>query len=200
MPRILVVDDDVTMTGLIKALLTMEGHETTTVNDSTTAVEVAASVNPDVITLDLMMPGLTGFDALRALAMDGTLALPMASHPSFLGANVSRQRDGLAPAVMYGLLPRLAGADLSIYPGFDTGYFMTKEDCVSVAVSCRQPWDHVLPAMPSVGGRIGPDCVAELVTALGRDVVLILGSRVQQDARGVVAAVEEIQLRLTQSF
>lgn len=148
----------------------------------------------------LVAPGLTGFDALRALAMDGTLALPMASHPSFLGANVSRQRDGLAPAVMYGLLPRLAGADLSIYPGFDTGYFMTKEDCVSVAVSCRQPWDHVLPAMPSVGGRIGPDCVAELVAALGRDVVLILGSRVQQDGRGVVAAVEEIQLMLTQSF
>lgn len=54
--------------------------------------------------------------------------------------------------------------------------------------------------MPSVGGRIGPDCVAELVTALGRDVVLILGSRVQQDGKGVVAAVEEIQLMLTQSF
>lgn len=148
----------------------------------------------------LVAPGLTGFDALRALAMDGTLTLPIASHPSFLGANVSRQRDGLAPAVMYGLLPRLAGADLSVYPSFDTGYFMTKEDCVSVAVSCRQPWDHVLPVMPSVGGRIGPDCVAELVTACGRDVVLILGSRVQQDGRGVVAAVEEIQLMLTQSF
>jgi DNA-binding response OmpR family regulator len=74
MPRILVVDDDVTMTGLIKALLTMEGHETTTVNDSTTAVDVAASVNPDVITLDLMMPGLTGFELCELLHQDPRLA------------------------------------------------------------------------------------------------------------------------------
>lgn len=74
MPKILVVDDDVTMTSLMQALLTMEGHQTTTVNDSTTAVDVAGTVNPDVITLDLMMPGLTGFELCELLHQDPRFA------------------------------------------------------------------------------------------------------------------------------
>jgi CheY-like chemotaxis protein len=64
MPKILIVDDDVTITELMKALATMDGHEPTTVNDSLQAVEVANSVQPDLITLDLMMPGLTGFGTM----------------------------------------------------------------------------------------------------------------------------------------
>ena len=146
----------------------------------------------------LVAPGLTGFDALRALALDETLALPIASHPSFLGTYVSR--NGLAPAVVYGLLPRLAGADMTIYPSFDAGYLMSKDDCVAVAVSCRQSWDHLLPTMPAVGGRIGPDRIAELAAAIGQDVIFVLGSRIQQGHRGVVAAIEEFQRVLTQSL
>lgn len=74
MPKILIVDDDVTMTGLMQALLMMEGHETTTVNDSTSAVDVASQINPDVITLDLMMPGLTGFQLCEILHQDARFA------------------------------------------------------------------------------------------------------------------------------
>jgi len=70
MPKILIVDDDVTITDLMKALVSMEGHEPTTVNDSLQAVEVAKSVAPDLITLDLMMPGLTGFELCKMLSED----------------------------------------------------------------------------------------------------------------------------------
>lgn len=145
----------------------------------------------------LIAPGLTGFDALRALVLDETVALPTASHPSLLGSLVSP--GGFAPQVLYGLLPRLAGVDMSIYPSFDSGYVMSKEDCVSVAVSCRQSWGHILPTMPSVGGRMGSDRIAELAKSLGRDVVFVLGSRIQQDQRGVVPAIEEFQRVLAES-
>jgi len=70
MPKILIVDDDVTITELMKVLMTMEGHQPTTVNDSTKAIEVAGSLNPDLITLDLMMPGLTGFELCELLQND----------------------------------------------------------------------------------------------------------------------------------
>ena len=70
MPRILIIDDDVAITELIKALVKMEGHEPTTVNDSLQAMEVAESVNPDLITLDLMMPGLTGFELCELMKND----------------------------------------------------------------------------------------------------------------------------------
>lgn len=74
MPKILIVDDDVTITELMKALMVMEGHQPTTVNDSTKALEVANSVQPDLITLDLMMPGLTGFDLCKLIHEDPKFA------------------------------------------------------------------------------------------------------------------------------
>ena len=74
MPKILIVDDDVSITELMKALVSMDGHQPTTVNDSTKAIEVANSVNPDLITLDLMMPGLTGFELCDLLHNDPKFA------------------------------------------------------------------------------------------------------------------------------
>jgi CheY-like chemotaxis protein len=70
MPKIMIVDDDVIITDLMKMLVSMEGYQPTTVNDSTQAIEVANSVQPDLITLDLMMPGLTGFELCELLHTD----------------------------------------------------------------------------------------------------------------------------------
>ena len=74
MSKILIVDDDVTMTSLIKTLLMMDGHEPTIVNESTKAVDLAATVNPDLITLDLMMPVLSGFEVCELLRQDPRFA------------------------------------------------------------------------------------------------------------------------------
>lgn len=70
MSKILIIDDDVTMTELLKTLMKIDGHAPTTVNDSTKAVEIARSIDPDLITLDLMMPGLTGFEVCELLHGD----------------------------------------------------------------------------------------------------------------------------------
>lgn len=74
MPKILVVDDDVTVTELLKVLLTIEGHQPTVVNDSSQTLDIASSLSPDLITLDLMMPGLTGFEVCELLHHDPGLA------------------------------------------------------------------------------------------------------------------------------
>jgi CheY-like chemotaxis protein len=68
--KILVVDDDITVTQLLKMLLSMAGHQPTTVNDSTETLELANQLHPDLITLDLMMPGLTGFELCELLHQD----------------------------------------------------------------------------------------------------------------------------------
>lgn len=148
----------------------------------------------------LVAPGLTGFDGLRALAVDESIALPIASHPTCFGTCVSQEGAGLGPAVAYASLPRLAGADVTIYPGFDSGYGMSKKACVAVAVSCREPWHHLQPTMPAVGGRLAVDRSGDLIAALGQDIVFVLGSRMQQSERGVVAAMEEFQRAVTQPF
>ncbi len=74
MPKILIVDDDITITKLMHMLVSMEGHQPTTVNDSLKAVETAHAVEPDLITLDLMMPGLTGIEVCELLKKDPKLA------------------------------------------------------------------------------------------------------------------------------
>jgi CheY-like chemotaxis protein len=72
--KILVVDDDPTVTQLLKMLLSMEGHQTTVINDSNETLEVANQLHPDLITLDLMMPGLTGFELCELLHNDPRFA------------------------------------------------------------------------------------------------------------------------------
>jgi len=70
MAKILIVDDDILITGLMQTLVTMDRHEAIIVNDSNEALDVAVSENPDLITLDLMMPGLSGYDLCELLRAD----------------------------------------------------------------------------------------------------------------------------------
>ena len=74
MLKILIVDDDPFITELMKMLISMEGHQPTTINDSTKAFEAAESIQPDLITLDLMMPGLSGFELCEILHKDSRLS------------------------------------------------------------------------------------------------------------------------------
>jgi DNA-binding response OmpR family regulator len=70
MPKIMIVDDDVQVTVLLGKLLAMEGFQTTAVNESSKAHEMANSVNPDLFLLDLMMPDPDGFKLCRMLRAD----------------------------------------------------------------------------------------------------------------------------------
>ena len=70
MPRIMVVDDEVEATTLYREVLTMEGFEAIIENQSSKAMLVANSTNPDLFILDLMMPEPDGFKLCRMLRTD----------------------------------------------------------------------------------------------------------------------------------
>src|SRR3954463_15476165 len=59
--RILVVDDDPAMVGAITALVGTEGHQVITAYDGLTAVKRFREESPDLVLLDLAMPGPAGF-------------------------------------------------------------------------------------------------------------------------------------------
>ncbi len=70
MKKIMVIDDDEDFTNLYKMSLRMSGFDATTVNQSTTALEMAYLVQPDIFVIDLMMPELDGFQLCRLLRTD----------------------------------------------------------------------------------------------------------------------------------
>ncbi len=68
--RILVVDDIESNVRLLEAKLTAEYYEVLTAYDGPTALAMAASERPDIILLDVMMPGMDGFSVCRRLKDD----------------------------------------------------------------------------------------------------------------------------------
>ena len=68
--RILVVDDIEANVRLLEAKLTAEYYEVLTARDGPTALAIAASEKPDIVLLDVMMPGMDGFDVCRRLKND----------------------------------------------------------------------------------------------------------------------------------
>ena len=71
--RILVVDDDPAMVGAITAIVGTEGHQVVTAYDGTSAVRRWREEQPDVILLDLAMPGADGYTVARLLREQGAV-------------------------------------------------------------------------------------------------------------------------------
>jgi DNA-binding response OmpR family regulator len=65
MAKILIIDDDTQTTKLLEGIVALDGHKAVSVNNSASAVEVANSTLPDVILLDIMMPGINGIELCR---------------------------------------------------------------------------------------------------------------------------------------
>ncbi len=65
--RLLVVDDNVDAADALETLLTMNGFDVQTAHDPDTAMKSAIAMDPDVIVLDIGLPGMTGYELARKL-------------------------------------------------------------------------------------------------------------------------------------
>src|SRR5687767_8292441 len=73
--KLLMVDDDVELVELVGEYLRREGFHVDTVHDGEAGVEKALSGNYDMIILDVMLPGIGGFEVLRRVRL--TSAVPV---------------------------------------------------------------------------------------------------------------------------
>ncbi len=69
--KILLVDDDMTSLDLMDLLFEDKGFEVVRCSDGMQAVTAAKSDSPDIILVDLMMPGITGQEAVRKIRSQG---------------------------------------------------------------------------------------------------------------------------------
>ena len=77
--RILIVDDDDTIAELVSLYLIRECYETMTVNDGEGALEAFRSFKPDLILLDLMLPGMDGYQVCREIRTASQVPIIMLS-------------------------------------------------------------------------------------------------------------------------
>lgn len=75
---ILAVDDDETMIKMLRDILQAEGYRVIEARNGKEAIELTASEKPDLITMDLLMPEISGLDAIRKLkANEATKGIPI---------------------------------------------------------------------------------------------------------------------------
>jgi DNA-binding response OmpR family regulator len=65
--RILLVDDDVALAELLREFLELQGFEVALAHRAEDALDVIAARPPELVVLDVMLPGISGFEALRRL-------------------------------------------------------------------------------------------------------------------------------------
>lgn len=75
--KILVVDDEPTLTGNVKAYLERDGFVVSTAADGEEALRAAHTFQPDLIVLDIMLPGLDGLEVLRRVRQDSPVYVLM---------------------------------------------------------------------------------------------------------------------------
>jgi DNA-binding response OmpR family regulator len=72
--KVLVVDDEPEITEIVEAFLSEAGYRVTVENTADAALAKARALHPDVILLDIMMPGMDGYEICRQLKEDKEFA------------------------------------------------------------------------------------------------------------------------------
>lgn len=109
--KILVVDDSQTDNEAICAILRSGGYETIKAFDGESGVEMAKSELPDFIVMDIVMPGINGFQACKSIVKD-----PATAHiPVVICSNKQQETDkawGLRNGARHYFVKPVVGAEL----------------------------------------------------------------------------------------
>ena len=93
-PRVLIVEDDVEIAQALQRSLRLEGYEVRIAPDGEQALTDARSYVPDVVLLDLGLPGLDGVDVARRLRADGDVPILMLTARDALESRVEGLDSG----------------------------------------------------------------------------------------------------------
>lgn len=123
----------------------------------------------------VISPGLVGFDAMRMVASDDNLALPILFHPALTGSFTVGSSSGMSHGVLYGQISRLAGADAAIFPSFGGRFSLSEEECMDVTGGTECPMGHIKASFPVPAGGMSTSRIPELIDFYGKDVILLVG-------------------------
>lgn len=123
----------------------------------------------------MVSPGLIGFDTMRVLADDDSIAIPLINHPTFQGFLSSGQTIGFSHFVQYGQLARLTGSDACIFPNIGGRFAYTRDDCVSIVEGTKTAMGSLKPIFPMPGGGMLMHQLEGLLGLYGKEFILLIG-------------------------
>lgn len=129
----------------------------------------------------------TGFTVLRALAEDPAINVPILAHMDVAGAMYESEWHGLSSHLVLGKLPRLAGADIVVFPAPYGKGPVLPEKFQRVAQNLSFPLYQLKPAFPMASGGITPQMVPAVVKDLGPNIVIGSGGGIHAHPQGPVA-------------
>ena len=91
--RVLVVDDNVDAADSVAMILRLSGYDVRCTYDGVSALDAAKAYHPDVVVLDIGLPGLSGYEVARRLRLDPEFeATPLVAVTGY-GQDVDRRRS-----------------------------------------------------------------------------------------------------------
>jgi DNA-binding response OmpR family regulator len=103
--RILVADDDPSILRLLQLNFELEGYEVHTASDGEEALAKARASSPDIVVLDVMMPGMDGWEVCRRMKEDETMREVPVILLTALGQESERRRGLAVGASEYVMKP-----------------------------------------------------------------------------------------------
>lgn len=151
-PRVLVVDDEPPIVELVRGYLRREGWEVLTAADGPAAIAAVREHAPDVVVLDLMLPGLDGIEVCRQLRTFSDVYVIMLTAR---GEEIDR---------VVGL--SVGADDYLVKP------FSPRELLARIKALLRRPRTPAIPAQIHVVGSLNVDAARRKATVAGRDLGL----------------------------
>ena len=127
------------------------------------------------------------------LAEDDALALPILSHPAWLGTFAISPEQGVAHHVIFGQLPRLAGADATIFVNHGGRFAFSRDDCRGIVEATEQPMGHLKPIFPIPAGGMTLDRLPEMAEFYGREAIFLIAGGLYSHGPDLVESSREFR-------
>jgi ribulose-bisphosphate carboxylase large chain len=146
----------------------------------------------------LLAPSVLGLDTARGLAKKYNLIYM--AHPTFTGSYCVSPMQGMDFKLFYGLLYRLAGVDISVFPNQGGRFSFSREDCKNISLELQKPMNNIKPAFPCPAGGMQYEDLQGMCEWYGEDSVLLLGGSLLEYSKDTYISTKAFKDKIAESF
>jgi 2,3-diketo-5-methylthiopentyl-1-phosphate enolase len=139
-----------------------------------------------------------GLPMLASLRQDDAIGIPLMAHPALAGAFYGSPAHGIDPQVIFGRLPRLAGADIVLFPSPYGSVALPQADALSVAQALREDCAGLKPSYPVPSAGIKAQMAPQILQDFGPQVIVNAGTGIHDYPQGPVQGVRAFREAIQQ--